>query len=52
MKKIITRRNFLKKSSKFVAAAGLGGCGILLKGLILSIPFSEKFNKLELGFLE
>lgn len=32
MKKIITRRDFLKKSSKAVAAAGLGGCGVLLKG--------------------
>lgn len=32
MTKAITRRNFLKKSSKVVAAAGLGGCGILLKG--------------------
>ncbi len=35
MKKTITRRNFLKKSSKFAAAAGLGGCGILLKGCAL-----------------
>ncbi|MGB2764748.1 MAG: amidohydrolase family protein [Candidatus Aminicenantaceae bacterium] len=32
MKKNITRRDFLKKSSKAVAAAGLGGCGVLLKG--------------------
>jgi len=32
MKKIITRRDFLKKSSKAFAAAGLGGCGVLLKG--------------------
>ena len=39
MKKKITRRNFLKKSSKFVAAAGLGGCGILLKGCALKKDF-------------
>lgn len=39
MKKTITRRNFLKKSSKFVAAAGLGGCGILLKGCTLNKDF-------------
>lgn len=39
MKKTITRRNFLKKSSKFVAAAGLGGCGILLKGCTLKKDF-------------
>ncbi|TEU05478.1 MAG: hypothetical protein E3I52_05770, partial [Candidatus Aminicenantes bacterium] len=39
MKKTITRRNFLKKSSKFVAAAGLGGCGILLKGCALKKDF-------------
>jgi N-acyl-D-amino-acid deacylase len=32
MKKTITRRHFLKKSSKMVAAAGIGGCGILLQG--------------------
>ncbi|MGD8535748.1 MAG: D-aminoacylase [Candidatus Aminicenantes bacterium] len=32
MKKTITRRNFLKKSSKMVAAAGIGGYGILLQG--------------------
>jgi hypothetical protein len=35
MKKTITRRSFLKKSSKIVAATGLGGCGILLKGCTL-----------------
>lgn len=35
MRKIITRRNFLKKSSKVVAAAGLGGYGILLTGFCL-----------------
>jgi len=28
----ISRRNFLERSSKIVAAAGLSGCGILLKG--------------------
>jgi len=39
MKKTITRRNFLKKSSKFAAAAGLGGCGILLKGCALKKDF-------------
>jgi N-acyl-D-amino-acid deacylase len=39
MKKTITRRNFLKKSSKFVAAAGFGGCGILLKGCALKKDF-------------
>jgi N-acyl-D-amino-acid deacylase len=32
MKKKISRRNFLKKSSKMVAAAGIGGYGILLQG--------------------
>ena len=32
MKKVLTRREFLKNSSKIVAAAGIGGCGILLKG--------------------
>lgn len=32
MKKTITRRNFLKKSSKIAAAAGLAGSGLLLKG--------------------
>ncbi len=32
MKKTITRRNFLKKSSKMAAAAGIGGYGILLQG--------------------
>ena len=32
MKKIISRRRFLKNSSQIVAAAGLGSCGILLKG--------------------
>ncbi len=39
MKKVITRRNFLKKSSKVVAVAGLGGCGILLKGYALKKDF-------------
>lgn len=39
MRKIITRRNFLKKSSKVVAAAGLGGCVILLKGCTLKKDF-------------
>jgi len=39
MKKTITRRNFLKKSSKIVAATGLGGCGILLKGCALKKEF-------------
>jgi N-acyl-D-amino-acid deacylase len=38
MKKTITRRNF-KKSSKFVAATGLGGCGIMLKGCALKKDF-------------
>lgn len=32
MKKSITRRDFLKKSSKLTAVAGLSGCGVLLKG--------------------
>jgi N-acyl-D-amino-acid deacylase len=32
MKKKISRRSFLKNSSKIIAAAGLGSCGILLKG--------------------
>jgi len=32
MKKIITRRNFLKKSTKAIAIASLSGCGILLQG--------------------
>ncbi len=32
MSKIISRRSFLKDSSKIVGAAGLGGCAILLKG--------------------
>jgi N-acyl-D-amino-acid deacylase len=39
MKKTITRRSFLKKSSKIVAATGLGGCGILLKGCALKKEF-------------
>jgi N-acyl-D-amino-acid deacylase len=39
MKKKITRRNFLKKSSKMVAAAGIGGCGILLQGCSSSKDF-------------
>ncbi len=32
MKRTITRRKFLKNSSKMIAAAGMGGCGILLQG--------------------
>ena len=32
MKNKITRRYFIKKSTQAVAVAGLGGCGILLKG--------------------
>ncbi|MBS3818589.1 D-aminoacylase [bacterium] len=32
MKKPITRRDFLRKTSQITAAAGLSGCGILLKG--------------------
>lgn len=32
MRKTITRRDFLKNSSKIAAAAGIGGCGILFKG--------------------
>jgi len=32
MKRTISRRNFLKKSSKMIAATGLSGCGIFLKG--------------------
>ena len=32
MKKTISRRKFLKNSSKMIAAAGIGGCGILLQG--------------------
>ncbi|UCC38470.1 MAG: D-aminoacylase [Candidatus Aminicenantes bacterium] len=32
MEKTVSRRNFLKKSSKIIAATGLSGCGILLKG--------------------
>ena len=39
MKKTITRRHFLKKSSKMVAAAGIGGCGILLQGCSSSKDF-------------
>ena len=39
MKKRITRRHFLKKSSKMVAAAGIGGCGILLQGCSSSKDF-------------
>jgi N-acyl-D-amino-acid deacylase len=39
MKKKITRRKFLKKSSKIIATAGLGGCGILLKGCALKKDF-------------
>ena len=32
MKKSISRRDFLKKTSRYATAASLGGCGILLKG--------------------
>jgi N-acyl-D-amino-acid deacylase len=32
MKDLISRRDFLKKSARCTAVAGLGGCGILLKG--------------------
>lgn len=32
MSKLITRRNFLKKSSQIFAAASLGGCGLVLQG--------------------
>lgn len=32
MKKTVTRRDFIKKSSKIAAFAGLGGSGFLLKG--------------------
>ncbi len=32
MKKPISRRDFLKKSSRYATVAGLSGCGILLKG--------------------
>jgi N-acyl-D-amino-acid deacylase len=32
MRKPITRRDFLKNSSKIAAVAGIGGCGILFKG--------------------
>lgn len=32
MTKAISRRDFLKTSSRLAAAAGVGGCGILLKG--------------------
>ncbi|MBN1222062.1 MAG: D-aminoacylase [Candidatus Aminicenantes bacterium] len=32
MKKTITRRDFLKESSRIAAVSGLGGCGILMKG--------------------
>ncbi len=39
MKKIISRRSFLKNSSKIFAAAGLGGCGILLKGCTSKTDF-------------
>jgi len=39
MKKAITRRKFLKSSSKFMAAAGLGGCGILLQGCSMKKDF-------------
>jgi N-acyl-D-amino-acid deacylase len=39
MKKTISRRSFLKNSSKIFAAAGLGGCGILLKGCTSKTDF-------------
>ncbi len=39
MKKTITRRHFLKRSSKAMAAAGLSGCGILLQGCSLNKDF-------------
>jgi len=32
MKRTISRRDFIKESSKIMAATGLSGCGILLKG--------------------
>jgi len=32
MTKKIARREFLKKTSKLIAASGLSGCGLLLKG--------------------
>jgi len=32
MEKVITRRDFIKRSSKIAAVTGLSGCGILLKG--------------------
>jgi N-acyl-D-amino-acid deacylase len=32
MKKLISRRDFLKKTSRYATIAGLGGSGILLKG--------------------
>jgi N-acyl-D-amino-acid deacylase len=32
MKRTISRRKFIKESSKVIAATSLGGCGILLKG--------------------
>jgi len=32
MIKKIARREFIKKTSKIVAASGLTGCGLLLKG--------------------
>ncbi len=32
MKRVISRRDFLKKTSRAVATAGIGGCGLLLKG--------------------
>jgi N-acyl-D-amino-acid deacylase len=39
MKKTISRRSFLKNSSKIFAATGLGGCGILLKGCTSKTDF-------------
>lgn len=32
MNKLVSRRNFLKRSSRYALATGLSGCGILLKG--------------------
>ncbi|MGD8539777.1 MAG: D-aminoacylase [Candidatus Aminicenantes bacterium] len=32
MHKLISRRDFLKKTSRYATVAGIGGCGILLKG--------------------
>ncbi|MGD9345362.1 MAG: D-aminoacylase [Candidatus Aminicenantes bacterium] len=32
MKKSISRRDFLRRTSRYAAVAGIGGCGVLLKG--------------------